>query len=41
MRYRADAINGSLAVEKLSRGGTEVVCAVNRRVLLPLEENAK
>jgi len=28
MQYRADAIRGSLAVQKLPQRGTEVVCTV-------------
>jgi two-component system CheB/CheR fusion protein len=39
MKYRADAIQGSIAVERRPRGGTEVVCTVPRGSLIPSEEN--
>jgi len=35
MKYRADAISGSLLVQRPPEGGTEVVCAVTRQALLP------
>ena len=35
MQYRADAISGSLVVQKHPQGGTEVVCTVKREALLP------
>ncbi len=41
MQYRADAISGSLIVQRHSQGGTEVVCTVNRKALLPQEDNLK
>jgi two-component system, LuxR family, sensor kinase FixL len=41
MQYRADALSGSLAVQKHPRGGTEVVCTVTRQALLPEEDNCK
>jgi signal transduction histidine kinase len=33
MQYRADAIKGSLVIGRVSSGGTEVVCKVNREAL--------
>jgi signal transduction histidine kinase len=39
MQYRADAIRGTLTVQKLPERGTEVVCTVKREALLPEEEN--
>lgn len=39
MQYRADAIAGSLLVQRHPRGGTEVTCTVKRRALLPQQEN--
>jgi signal transduction histidine kinase len=41
MQYRAGALSGSLAVQKLPHGGTEVVCSVTRQALLPEEDNSK
>ena len=38
MQYRANAISGSLLVHRHPEGGTEVLCTVNRRALLPQEE---
>ncbi len=38
MQYRADAIRGSLAVQKLPQRGTEVVCTVAWQALLTPEE---
>jgi two-component system CheB/CheR fusion protein len=39
MQFRADAICGSLAVQRHPEGGTEVVCTVSRQGLLPQPEN--
>ena len=39
MQYRAEAIGGSLTVQRHPQGGTEVVCTVARQALLPQEEN--
>jgi two-component system CheB/CheR fusion protein len=41
MQYRADALRGTLTVQKLPERGTEVVCTVQRQALLPEEENIK
>ena len=41
MQHRADALSGSLLVQRLPEGGTEVVCTVNRQDLLPEENNLK
>lgn len=41
MQYRADALSGSLLVQRHPQGGTEVVCTVNRQALLPQEDNLK
>jgi PAS domain S-box-containing protein len=41
MRYRADVLSGSLVVQKLPHGGTEVICTVTRQDLLPEEDNSK
>jgi len=41
MQYRAETIGGSLAVQRHPQGGTEVVCTIARRALLPQEENLK
>jgi two-component system, LuxR family, sensor kinase FixL len=41
MQHRADAIGGSLLVQRLPQGGTEVVCTVSRQALLPQENNLK
>ena len=41
MQYRANAIRGSLIVQKHRQCGTEVVCTVKRQALLPQEENIK
>ena len=41
MRYRADALHGTLDVQRHPQGGTEVVCTVARSALLPHEDNPK
>jgi nitrate/nitrite-specific signal transduction histidine kinase len=41
MQHRADAVGGSLAVQRLPEGGTEVVCTVKRQAPLPEENNTK
>lgn len=41
MQYRADAISGSLAVQSHPQGGTEVVCTVTRKALLPSDNEIK
>ena len=41
MQYRANALSGSLLVQRHPEGGTEVVCTVNRQALLPDERNMK
>jgi signal transduction histidine kinase len=41
MQHRADAISGSLLVQRLPDGGTEVVCTVSRQALLPQEDKLK
>ncbi|MCU0784197.1 MAG: PAS domain-containing sensor histidine kinase [Verrucomicrobia bacterium] len=41
MQYRADAIRGTLAVQKLPERGTEVVCTVKRLALLPQENHTQ
>jgi PAS domain S-box-containing protein len=38
MQFRADAIQGSLVVQRHPQGGTEVVCSVNREALITPEE---
>jgi two-component system CheB/CheR fusion protein len=39
MQYRADSIRGSLLVQRHPEGGTEVVCTVGRKALLPQEND--
>ena len=39
MQYRAEAIRGSLAVQRHPEGGTEVVCTITNPALLASEEN--
>jgi two-component system sensor kinase FixL len=41
MQYRADAIRGSLIVQKHPHGGTEVACTVKRQALLPSDQEIK
>jgi signal transduction histidine kinase len=41
MQYRADALGGSLLVQRHPEGGTDVVCTVPRQALLPQEEHLK
>ena len=41
MQHRADAISGSLVVQRHPEGGTDVVCTVRRQALLPQEDNLK
>lgn len=41
MQYRADALSGSLLVQRHPNGGTEVACTVTRHALLAQEESLK
>ena len=41
MQYRADAISGSLLVQRRPRGGTKVVCTVSRESLFPSNDKIK
>jgi two-component system sensor kinase FixL len=41
MQYRADAVRGSLAIQKLPERGTKVVCTVTRKALLPQDEKIR
>lgn len=41
MQYRADAIGGSLVIQRQEKGGTEVVCTVARQALASQEDNQK
>jgi PAS domain S-box-containing protein len=38
MQHRADALSGSLVVQKIPGGGTEVVCTANRQTLIANHE---
>jgi two-component system CheB/CheR fusion protein len=41
MQYRADAVGGSLLVQRHPEGGTDVVCTIPRQALLPQEDDIK